>query len=386
MVGVLMTLTVTLFLGLVRLLSDPGSVSRDYETRVGQIMATTPLSRPLYALGKWLSNFAVLGVLILILLAAGVVMLLAAGTADFHLWGLAAPMLLVALPCMGLVAAVAVLFEKVRWLRGGFGNIVYFFGFIMAIVPAMENAGVRTPVDFAGMQLISQSVQTAAKRAYPESTGGFAFNMVSPAETEANATAVKRFPYEGIAWTPGILLGRFLFLVVAFGIVMAGAVFFDRFDPSTLLRVRKKRRARGSQDGVPEDAVPAVQAHLTPLAAGRVRSGPGGLFVAELKLMVKGHPWWWYAVAGGLIVASIAAPLEISRVILAAAWFWPVLLLSGMGNRHSRYGTTEILFSSPARCSASFPRRGSPPSLFSPSWAPAHSSGSWWKEGGSFRG
>ena len=51
-----------------------GSVSRDYTTGVGQIMATTPLSRPLYMLGKWLSNFAVLGITILILMLKGILM------------------------------------------------------------------------------------------------------------------------------------------------------------------------------------------------------------------------------------------------------------------------------------------------------------------------
>jgi hypothetical protein len=346
-VGALMTLTVTLFLGWFGFYLIRGSVSRDYDTGVGQIMATTPLSRPLYALGKWLSNFAILGVMILILVVAGVVMLLASGTADFHLWGLAAPMVLVALPCMGLVAAVAVLFEMVRWLRGGFGNLVYFIGFVMVMVPAMEMPVYGPLIDFTGMRLISQSVEGAAVRAYPECKGGFAFNMVLSSDAEAAGASVKRFPYEGISWTPGILLGRFLFLAVAIGLVMVGALFFDRFDPSALLRVRRKKRAGKTLETEAEETTPPVQAHLAPLPAGRLRLRPGGLFAAELKLLVKGQRWWWYAVAGGLIVASAVNTLEISRLLLAAAWFWPALLLSAMGNRHSRYGTTEILFSAP---------------------------------------
>ncbi len=60
-----------------------GAVSRDYETGVGQIMATTPLSRPLYTLGKWVSNFAVLGLMVLLLLLMGDVMQLAVGVEGF---------------------------------------------------------------------------------------------------------------------------------------------------------------------------------------------------------------------------------------------------------------------------------------------------------------
>ena len=90
-VGALMTVTVTLFLGWFGFYLVKGSVSRDYETGVGQIMATTPLSRPLYALGKWLSNFLVLGVMLLILMAAGVLMIVLVGEAPLDLGALAAP-------------------------------------------------------------------------------------------------------------------------------------------------------------------------------------------------------------------------------------------------------------------------------------------------------
>jgi len=51
-----------------------GSVQRDYETRVGQIIATTLLNRVLYAFGKMLSNFAILCTMTAILALAGVLM------------------------------------------------------------------------------------------------------------------------------------------------------------------------------------------------------------------------------------------------------------------------------------------------------------------------
>ncbi|MEI7769127.1 MAG: hypothetical protein WCI67_04010 [Chloroflexales bacterium] len=41
---------------------------------MGQILATTPISRPHYMLGKWLSNFLVLALLVGILLLAAVTM------------------------------------------------------------------------------------------------------------------------------------------------------------------------------------------------------------------------------------------------------------------------------------------------------------------------
>src|SRR5690606_7530014 len=85
-------------------------------------------------LGKWLSNFAVLGIMVLIVLLEGIVTNLLADPAGFDLIKLATPLVLIALPSTALVAALAVLFESVHWLRGGLGNIVYFFLFLLMIV------------------------------------------------------------------------------------------------------------------------------------------------------------------------------------------------------------------------------------------------------------
>jgi len=49
-----------------------GNIERDRATGVGQIIATTPISRPMYMLGKWLSNVAVATAMVAaIIVAAG---------------------------------------------------------------------------------------------------------------------------------------------------------------------------------------------------------------------------------------------------------------------------------------------------------------------------
>jgi len=127
-VGSMMTLVVNFMLGWFGFYLVKNAVARDYETGVGQIIATTPLSRPLYMLGKWISNMIVLdGMVVILMLAAIVMQLLQREDPHIHLWALSAPFIFVALPFMALVAAMAVLFESIRWLRGSGGNVVYFF-------------------------------------------------------------------------------------------------------------------------------------------------------------------------------------------------------------------------------------------------------------------
>jgi hypothetical protein len=347
-VGVTMTLTVTITLSWVGFYIVKGSVSRDYTTGVGQIMATTPLSRPSYMLGKWLSNFAVLGIAILIVLLEGIVMNLLAGAAGFDLAALAAPLVIIALPCVALVAAIAVLFESVSWLRGALGNILYFFGFIFALsivtavgtIVAPENAA-KYYIDFSGYQIISDSITRVAKAVYPDSMSGIQFG-ISP------LAAPKFFLWNGISWTAGILLSRLVFLAIALGLVMLSALLFDRFNPSRLLPIKKtKTESDAPQPAPASEAKPVSEVHLTPLNSIRTRFHFGALFIAELKLCLKGQRWWWYAVAAGLVIAPLVTDLEMARILLLVAWVWPILILSGLGCRENRFNTRQIIFAAP---------------------------------------
>ncbi|HEU5314748.1 MAG TPA: hypothetical protein VFX49_01455, partial [Chloroflexota bacterium] len=84
---------------------------------------------------------------------------------------------------------------------------------------------------------------------------------------------------------------------------------------------------------------------LTPLPRRSFRFG--ALYAAELKLLARGPHLWWYGVAFGLVVAQAAAGGDTTRTLLAIAWLWPVLLLSGLGSREMRYNTHELVFSAP---------------------------------------
>ena len=64
--------------------------------------------------------------------------------------------------------------------------------------------------------------------------------------------------------------------------------------------------------------------------------------------MLQGLPFWWYAVAMGLWIASVSTdPASARENLLQFLWIWPVLLWSGMGTREKRFRTGSILFSSP---------------------------------------
>ena len=343
-VGAMMSLIAAFFLGWFGFYLVKGSVARDRETGVGQIMATTPLTRPLYLIGKWLSNFAVLMAMVVVLALAGIIIQFLQGeSTQVDLGTFLSPFLFIATPLMLLVAAIAVLFETIPFLQGGFGNIVYFFLFIITLPIFMENDTLQKypALEPTGLGLLSDEMSTAVTKRYSDYDGTFTLGG-------GMSSATTTFVWEGIHWTPEIILSRSSFILIGLALTLLGALFFDRFDPS---RSKPKRTKSSASDSAPEVAsalptsAPAVS--LTSLNRQANRFSFFNVLLAELKLLVKGQRWWWYAGAAGLILAGLVNSIEnVRQFVLPLAWLWQVLLLSPIGNREVRDNVQQLAFSS----------------------------------------
>jgi len=329
------------------------AIGRDRRTRVGQIIATTPLSKPLYTLGKTASNFIFLAAIIAVVaVSAGTMQFVRGESMRLRPWQLAAPFLFTTLPTLLLVAGVAVLFEAISFLRGGFGNVVYFFVWTALIVVSMSGISfgsqgvIEEPVnDLFGASVIMASMHEAAHAAFPEASLdlGVGYTMVEG--------TIRTFRWDGVTWTTGILVDRLLWGAVSVGIGLLSALFFDRFDPA--------RGGAPSADGkgLAARVLKPVRTISLPSLDLRRRVGLrlpplpayARVLLAELRLMLKGLPWWWYVVGLGLIVAGAlnGAQPDARRGLLAAAWLWPILVWSNLGVRESEHRTASIVFSAP---------------------------------------
>lgn len=337
-VGALTAMVVNSFLSLAGFYVVKNAVERDRRTGVGQILASTPMSKPLYALGKTASNLAVLAAMLGVLAAFAVITQWVAGEdARVQLWPLLSPFLLLSLPVMALVAALTVLFETIPGLRGGFGNVAWFFLWTAMMSIPVANEG-KVP-DLIGMTLVAHDMEAEADARFGDADRGFTLGHIS------NEEEAQVFRWQGMDWTPALVLGRLSWFALAVGIALIAALFFDRFDPARG-RMRLPKRKKTEEE---EEVLPALPEHvtLTPLVAGSSFRF-AGVLAAELRLALKGQPWWWYAAAAGLIVAGLTAPAQgVRQFVLPLAWIWPILVWSPMGNRESRFGTGELLFSAP---------------------------------------
>jgi hypothetical protein len=356
-IGALVAVVTTCFVSLVGFYIVKNAIDRDRQTGVGQILAATPLSKVSYAFGKFLSNLAVLSSMVVVLAIAAVAMqFIAAEDSRLDTIALLAPFVVIALPSMALTAAFAVLFETLPLLRGGFGNVAWFFFWAILGIGLPELSG-NHRLDPMGLMTVADSMMEGARAYIPGYKNSFSLTIA-----DAPAKIVETFRWQGVPWTSQMILLRVGWTLGAVAVVLIAALFFDRFDPVSWFSPSARKLKKVSADRATEEfsagtssiekATAAV--HLTPLVSTAHSGAFGRLYAAELRLALQGLRWWWYAVAVGLLIAQFAAPLEISRgPLLGSAWIWPVLILSAMGARESRFGTRALLFS----CANILPRQ-----------------------------
>ena len=338
-IGALTAVCSSTFISLAGFYVVKNSVQRDSETRVGQILAATPMRKTFYALAKSISNFAVLASMVLILMPAALVMqFLHAEVKQISLWQLWSPFLLITLPAMAIAAALAFLFETLPLLRGGLGNVLYFFVWTagLALSVTVDADGPT------GMQVLFHSMRDALHKIDP--TQGNSFGL-----TIGGQRAVHTFYWSGVDWTASILATRFIWMLAAVGIALVASVFFHRFDPAYEWSMTKKKVSPiPVNNGEVLEPRPLVSlGHLTPITRAESQWRFPSLVGSELRVMLKGLRWWWYLVSAGLVVASLCSPSEAREGILIAAWIWPVLVWSQMGSREARFATQSLIFSAP---------------------------------------
>jgi hypothetical protein len=344
-IGMLMTICCSTWLSLAGFYIVKNSIRRDSDTRVGQILAATPMRKPIYTLAKTLSNFAVLACIVLVLMLAALAMqFLRPEARPISLWQLWSPFVLVALPPMLLTASLALLFETLPVLRSGVGNVFYFFLWIALLALG----GTGTWDDPSGLRLLYRSTRAALHVADSNNPSDFQFSL-----TIGGTHAARTFVWNGIDWTAQLLLNRLLWVAAAAGLALLASVFFTRFD-SAKEWFRRRSRSLATSPATSEETTPTsspvvaiTSTHLTPVFRTSSRLRFPQLVVSELRLMLKGQPRWWYVVACGLLIAELIAPLSAARQgVLLVAWIWPILLWSQMGCRENRHATTALLFSS----------------------------------------
>jgi len=312
-----------------------GTLVRDFDTRVWQLLVATPMTRSAYLLAKWASHMAVFSLLLFASVAVSLVaQWVRAEDRAIDLVELCKPAVLLALPSLAFTAFLAVLFDLIPWTRRTLGNVLYFFVWT-AVLAVSANLLEKNGVPNASPWLSDPGGMIMAGRDLIHGLASTApwVDTHSLSVTIPMGDPVKVRLFAWTHWTPNAeaALGRVLWVVLPMLGVAALAPLLDRAAARTQAakaRANSGRRLRW---------LDRVLGFLDYSATGRLVS-------AELKGVLRARVgWWWLAlvISWGVQAAGSKDAMTIAVIV---AWLASTDVFSRAILRERSAGTGALVF------------------------------------------
>ncbi|MFD0738493.1 ABC transporter permease [Lysobacter koreensis] len=319
-----------------------GTVLRDFDTRVWQLLVATPMTRAGYLIAKWGSHMAVFSLVLAVGLAVGVLAQWVRGEDRvFDLVELVKPVLVITLPALSLTAFFAIVFDMVPVLRRTGGNVLYFFVWLLlfAGLSTTFDQGADAPrtqfmSDPSGFILASHSFAHALAHEVPS----IDFTSVSVTIGVGELGQLKGQPrlFEWMAWhiDASVLPGRVFWL--ALGLIGSAALapFLDRAAARTAAAPAADHAGRRLR---------WLDRVLAPLERGAF----GTLLAAELRLALRRRSLLWWAVLLIAGIVQLAGPLPTAAAAAVVAWMLGIDVHARALLRESETRTAGLVFTAP---------------------------------------
>jgi hypothetical protein len=314
-----------------------GTLVRDFETRVWQLLSATPLTRGGWLLAKWTSHMAVFALLVAVGLGVGVVVQLWRGESTaIAPWQLVLPALVITMPALAVAATLAVLFDLVPWLRRSGGNVLYFFVWIFVFIAAVswfdpQEAGRESGIwmsEPGGLSMAMRDLRHVLAQTDPaQAKAGFSIGVNVGADTG------RLFAWDH--WTPRAidLLGRAIWVVVA----LAGLLAMTPMVDWAAARSGAARESGGERTGL---RLRWLEPLLRPFDAFR----GGRLFAAEWRLVLRQRRAIWWVALAVLWVAQATAPAKGLAIATIGAWLACIDVFARAALRERDTATGALVF------------------------------------------
>lgn len=341
-IGLVLAFIASCWLSLLGFYLVRGSVTRDIDSQVWQLLVATPMGRRAYLLAKWCSHL-----LVFVLIVSGSVITglvaqwLRAEDRHLDLLELFKPIVLLAMPALAVTAMFSIWFDMVPRLRRTAGNIGYFVIWLVALAfsVATLRAGSTGPAssswmgDPAGLVTIAQNVIPAARADLPVAIVGKSCLACGGLEQPPLLFDWTQWPIR----LPDVL-GRMFWLAVAILGVVLAAPFLDR----------AAAHVTGSRSGASKRAGGRSLRWLSVALAPMRRAGVlGNVVAAELLMVLRQRSLlWWLAMAISISV-QLLAQLDTAALAVLVAWLLLLDVFSGAALRDRDSHTTAIVFSAP---------------------------------------
>lgn len=300
-------------------------IKKDIETRVGHIVASTPISNFKYLCAKTLSNFAVLLTIVaMVFLMSILLFVLYNDGYPFELFQFIKPYVLITIPSVFFISVLAVVFEV---CLGGYSVIqnVGFFFLFSALIFFTPKSVFEYSFDVFGNKIILAELEKTVKN-ITNSTDDINMNI---GYVVGNTRENKKFEFNGINFPISFIISRVIWMFLGVGLIGITSIFFHRFDRKERKRVKKLTTEVKNDSNVRE-----VQ--LSNLPKPKVNYSIFQLFKTEfLMLFRKGKKWLWIINIIGMVLLAML-PLKTShQLVLPILWFLQVHRISDITTKET---------------------------------------------------
>jgi hypothetical protein len=310
------------------------ALARDLRTRIGPLIAATPVRSSEYLLGKLSGNVALLSIVTASSMVAAMAMQVVRGEGPLEPATFLSYYALLLPPCIFWVAVIALVFECAPGLGGRVGDVLYFFVWSLTLALGMEPwRKPGEPIswlgrcgDYAGFGLALEQVRRLA------GTEHFSIGY-NPVDLARPTTTFPGLDLSAQAWAT-----RSAALVLPLLLLPLALLLFRRFDPART-RARDGGRWRNASATLARLArwigrpALALLDRLPPDAALSFRCRPLLALVAAASAAL------------GLVLPSESVRQALLPVLFAVL----TVALSDVATREGQAGMAATLFAAPGR-------------------------------------
>lgn len=330
--GALAAMSTSIILWLPGFYMQRSQITEDQKLKIGQIIASTPMSKLQYIFGKFISNLVVLLVLDGLFLISMVAMqFIRHESMSIDIWQYIGPQAILVIPSLVFCASLSVLLDVFPGMKGAIGNCVMFFLWTFLIVVSIEMPS--SVFDVFGLGFVLDEMSRGARVFYPNVSdgGSFGYHKIEG--------SLSTFQWDGLNWSSEIIASRAIIVLISLGLVVLTALIFNRFRETS----KSKHHIIPEKDrNNPVSLNTSRSIRLTPIVMSR-NVNFIGLVKGELKLLLYGQPLWWYALALiGIGISGYTASGEGAKWT-SIIMLLPMALWSQMGSRDTLYGTEQLL-------------------------------------------
>jgi hypothetical protein len=330
-------------LGLFGFYAVSNAIALDRRAGAGPLLGASPVRSSEYLLGKLLGSFTLLSVVTLAFSVVVMAVQAVHGEAPLEPLVFLAHLLVVALPALLAVASFALFFECVPFLSGRFGDVAYFFVWVVTLAMPVflgdPDKGLypahAAALDWNGLGFLITEIQRV--------TGSGSMTIGWSSAPQTGAAVV--FP--GFDFSAGMLGKRALAFLPPLALLPVSLAAFDRFDPA-------RRLAPASTKASPLSRLSALfrpaAARLLEVVvpAENAATSPGLLSAALTDLLVtlRLRPLLVVGIPATAILA-VLVPATTAASLLSAGFVLLALLLADVGTREERTGLARVFAASP---------------------------------------